>query len=63
MTYFRTESEELNEEELIAAVNESAEHGLVFFGNLLGLTFQKPKLNETNSTAVTSTTDANIISL
>lgn len=50
MTYFRAEPEELNEEELIAAVNETAEQGLVFFGNWLGL-FGKPDVNATNSEA------------
>lgn len=57
VTYFRNESEGLNEEELIAAVNESAEQGLVFFGNLLGLTFGKPETNETNTEAVTPVTN------
>jgi hypothetical protein len=31
--------EELSEEALIAAVNESAEEGIAFFSNLLGITF------------------------
>jgi len=31
--------EEINEEALIAAVNESAEEGMAFFSNLLGITF------------------------
>jgi hypothetical protein len=53
----QSESEGLNEEELIAAVNESAEQGLVFFGNLLGLTFGKPETNETNAEAVTPVTN------
>ncbi|RZC42238.1 uncharacterized protein BDFB_008862, partial [Asbolus verrucosus] len=53
----QSESEGLNEEELIAAVNESAEQGLVFFGNLLGLTFGKPETNETNTEAVTAVTN------
>ncbi|XP_063929577.1 uncharacterized protein LOC135141918 [Zophobas morio] len=56
-TETQSESEGLNEEELIAAVNESAEQGLVFFGNLLGLTFGKPQTNETNAESVTSVTN------
>ncbi|GLH02335.1 Protein of unknown function [Gryllus bimaculatus] len=32
-------SEQLSEEELIAVVNQSAEEGIAFFSNLLGLTF------------------------
>jgi hypothetical protein len=32
-------TEEINEEALIAAVNESAEEGIAFFSNLLGITF------------------------
>ncbi|XP_044256740.1 uncharacterized protein LOC123006374 [Tribolium madens] len=56
----QNESEGLNEEELIAAVNESAEQGLVFFGNLLGLTFGKPETNETNTEAVTPATNTSI---
>ncbi|GJQ71867.1 hypothetical protein Trydic_g15871 [Trypoxylus dichotomus] len=35
-----------SEEELIAVVNESAEKGLRFFGNLLGLAFGKSDTNE-----------------
>ncbi|CAH0562486.1 unnamed protein product [Brassicogethes aeneus] len=47
----------LNEEELIATVNETAEQGLAFFGNLLGLAFGKPDTNN----ADTETTTAKII--
>ncbi|KAF5284814.1 hypothetical protein FQA39_LY04539 [Lamprigera yunnana] len=50
-----TETEELNEEELIAVVNETAEQGLVFFGNWLGL-FGKSDNNETNTETVNETT-------
>lgn len=56
--YFRSELEGLNEEELIAAVNESAAQGLVFFGNLLGLNFGKPETNDSNIVAVTPTATA-----
>ncbi|KAK4871981.1 hypothetical protein RN001_016105 [Aquatica leii] len=49
-----TESEELNEEELIAVVNETAEQGLAFFGNWLGL-FGKSDVNGTNTENVDET--------
>lgn len=45
----------MNEEEIIEAVNETAEQGLAFFGNLLGLTFGKPEVNSTNSNIPTNT--------
>lgn len=41
-----TESVGFTEEDLIAVVNESAEKGLVFFGNLLGLAFGKSDSTE-----------------
>lgn len=59
VTYFRVETEELNEEELIAAVNESAEQGLAFFGNLLGLAFGNPEVNATNGSVPTTEANTN----
>jgi hypothetical protein len=51
--------EEINEEALIAAVNESAEEGIAFFSNLLGITFgggEAPgNTTETDSTTETTT--------
>lgn len=52
---YRTDSSELNEEELIATVNETAEQGLAFFTNLLGLTFGKTEANSTNTDKEIST--------
>lgn len=52
---YSTDSGELNEEELIAAVNETAEQGLAFFTNLLGLTFGKTETNSTNTDKEIST--------
>ncbi|KAF5295918.1 hypothetical protein FQR65_LT10349 [Abscondita terminalis] len=48
------EPEELNEEELIAVVNETAEQGFAFFGNWLGL-FGKSDVNGTNTKTVNET--------
>jgi len=48
--------EEINEEALIAAVNESAEEGIAFFSNLLGLTFGGGEA-PSNTTDVDNTTE------
>ncbi|KAK9758940.1 protein of unknown function (DUF4773) [Popillia japonica] len=49
------ESSAFTEEELIAVVNESAEKSLVFFGNLLGLTFDKIETEAEDETAENTT--------
>lgn len=53
--------EELNEEALIAAVNESAEEGIAFFTNLLGITFGGGEAsgNTTDANNTTETTTLN----
>lgn len=43
----------------MAAVNETAEQGLVFFGNLLGLTFGKPEVNTTTNANIPTDTNTN----
>ncbi|GFG28537.1 hypothetical protein Cfor_08895 [Coptotermes formosanus] len=48
--------EEINEEALIAAVNESAEEGIAFFSNLLGITFGGGEAPG-NTTEADNTTD------
>ncbi|KAB0796102.1 hypothetical protein PPYR_10163 [Photinus pyralis] len=48
-----TDAEEINEEELISVVNETAEQGLAFFGNWLGL-FGGSDVNETESSNETN---------
>lgn len=53
--YFRSESEELNEEDIMAVVNETAQQGLAFFGNLLGFAFGRPQSNQTKSDEGSST--------
>ncbi|XP_017774792.1 PREDICTED: uncharacterized protein LOC108561391 [Nicrophorus vespilloides] len=40
----------LSEEEIIEAVNQSAQQGLAFFGNLFGLAFGKQEANATQTT-------------
>ncbi|PSN41708.1 hypothetical protein C0J52_07766 [Blattella germanica] len=49
--------EELNEEALIAAVNESAEEGIAFFTNLLGINFGGSGEILPNATDTTNTTE------
>lgn len=53
--------EELSEEALIAAVNESAEEGIAFFTNLLGITFGggESSGNTTDANITTETTTPN----
>jgi hypothetical protein len=53
--------EEVNEEALIAAVNESAEEGIAFFSNLLGITFGGGEApgNATEADNITDTTTQN----
>jgi hypothetical protein len=53
--------EELSEEALIAAVNESAEEGIAFFTNLLGITFGGGEAsgNTTEADNTTETTSQN----
>ena len=53
--------EEINEEALIAAVNESAEEGIAFFSNLLGITFGGGEApgNATEADNTTETTTQN----
>ncbi|KAJ4437852.1 hypothetical protein ANN_13791 [Periplaneta americana] len=48
--------EEINEEELIAAVNESAEHGIALISNFLGLAFGGGEA-PSNATEIYNTTD------
>lgn len=55
--FFRAESEEFTEEELIATVNETAEQGLAFLGNWLGI-FDKSTDNSTEPEK-TNATDSN----